>query len=112
MPHVIAKSNVTGNYVPLDHPEAVPEIISGEKRKVTMRNRVVTQVADGTLDVWHEAIDYVPIEHVDQYAAEARTRWQEVTVDHSAGHDSGPGGDDQHVVDDDHPAAVQAREAL
>jgi hypothetical protein len=101
MPHVIAKSTVSGQYVPLDHPEADPEIISGELRKVTMSND------DGHASGFaHGAVDYVPVEHVQQYAAEARTRWQSVTVGES--HDSGPGGDDQHSQADDHPAVVRA----
>lgn len=101
MPHVIAKSAVTGQYVPLDHPDAAPEVISGELRKVTMDNG-----SDHASGIAHGAVDYVPVEHVQQYAAEARTRWQSVTV--GTEHESGPGGDDQHLKDDDHPAVVAA----
>lgn len=104
MPHVIAKSSVTGNYVPLDHPEATHEVISGELRKVTMHNVGQQPTDDGPREVHHEAVDYVPVEHVQQYAAEARTRWQDVTV--GTAHESGPGGDDQHLLADDHPVAA------
>lgn len=100
MPHVIAKSTRSGEYVPIDHPDAAPEVISGELRKVTMDH-------DGTMHPSgypHGAVDYVPVEHVEQYAAEARTRWQSVTVGQE--HDSGPGGDDQHLIAVDHPVAV------
>lgn len=62
-----------------------------EKRKVTMTN--VSLTADGQV-VRHEATDFVPLEILDAYVADAGTRWQSVVVDHEAGHDPGPGGDD------------------
>jgi hypothetical protein len=61
-----------------------------EKRKVTMKSAVI--LADGT----HGEImaqDFVPLEYLDEYIADAQTRWQSVTVDRDK-HDPGPGGDD------------------
>ena len=40
----------------------------------------------------HEAIDYVPLEILAAYVADAKTKWQLVEVGDE--HDSGPGGDD------------------
>lgn len=59
-----------------------------EKRKVSMRN--VTLLANG--DVANmEATDYVPVDILDAYVADARTRWQFVSVGEE--HDAGPAGD-------------------
>lgn len=63
--------------------------MADEKRKVTMRN--ATLLADGeTATV--EVTDYVPLDILDAYVADARTRWQFVGVGEE--HDPGPGGDD------------------
>lgn len=60
-----------------------------EKRKVSMRN--VTLLANG--DVANmEATDYVPVDILDAYVADARTRWQFVQVEEDK-HDPGPAGD-------------------
>ena len=61
-----------------------------EKREVVMRS--VSLAADGST-VQHEARDYVPLDILDQYVADARERWQVVTVPEPAKHNSGPGGD-------------------
>lgn len=61
-----------------------------EKRKVIMTNAV----AVGDQIHTHVATDYVPLSVLDAYVADAATRWQSVVVDHDAGHDPGPGGDD------------------
>lgn len=58
-----------------------------EKRRVTMINAVAT--AHGVQI--HEAVDFVPVEAVDTYVADAQTRWQSVTVGDE--HDPGPAGD-------------------
>lgn len=63
-----------------------------QKRRVTMRAAVTTFTAEGVATTQvHEAVDYVPANQVDQYTADARTRWQSVTVGNE--HDAGPGGD-------------------
>jgi hypothetical protein len=77
-----------------------------EKRKVTMTNAVAE--ANGTVSI-HKAEDYVPLEILEAYVADAKKRWQAVVVDHEAGHDPGPGGDDGethypvHLTDPNHP---------
>lgn len=60
-----------------------------EKRRVTMRS--VTALADGSI-ANAEATDYVPVDILDAYVADARTRWQ--VVDVGEDHDAGPAGDD------------------
>lgn len=108
MPYLIAKSARTGQHTTIDDPDAVVEEISGQMRKVVMRSTVKEQRPDGTiLETGHEAIDYVPVEHLDQYTAEARTRWQEVLVEDPSVHNAGPGGDDQHLYAEDHPVTVK-----
>lgn len=57
------------------------------KRRVTMRNFVAVSSTEVHT---HEAVDYVLPEHLDAYVADARTRWQEVTVSDEP--DAGPGG--------------------
>lgn len=107
--HVIARSNVNGHYVPLDHPEAVPEIISGTLIHVVMEGtRTVTHEDGSSHSVEMKAEDYVPIEHVEEYTANARTRWSEVSTPTPGQHTAGPGGEDQHLHDDDHPAVIAA----
>lgn len=65
----------------------MPDVI--EKRKVTMLNVVAING-----DIYqHKAEDFVPVEILDAYVADAQTRWQSVVVDHDSGHDSGPAGD-------------------
>lgn len=61
-----------------------------EKRKVVMRS--ATLQADGTTVV-QEAADYVPVDILDDYVADARERWQVVEVPEPDKHNSGPGGD-------------------
>lgn len=58
-----------------------------EKRKVTMTSVVATPMGVQT----HEAIDYVPLDILDAYVADAAPRWQSVIVGNE--HDAGPGGD-------------------
>lgn len=97
MPHKIAKSRRTGEYVPIDHPDAQVEEIKGEYREVVM-------TSDPAHPMQHVATTYVPVEHLDQYVAEARTRWPSVVVPAPDVHNSGPGGDMQHWYDDEEPA--------
>lgn len=59
-----------------------------EKRKVTMSSSFVA--APGQIGI-HEAVDYVPLDILDAYVADAQQRWQNVTVGDA--HDPGPGGD-------------------
>lgn len=63
----------------------MPEIT---KRKVTMKG--VSLSADGQSVLHHEAIDYVRPDHLEAYVADARTRWQSVTVSDEP--DAGPAG--------------------
>jgi len=58
---------------------------AGEKRRVTMTNTVA--VPGGVAS--HVATDYVPVEQLDAYVADAKTRWQLVEVGDE--HDGGPG---------------------
>jgi hypothetical protein len=60
-----------------------------EKRKVVMRSAILQ--ADGTT-ANIEATDYVPVDILDDYEADARERWQVVEVTRDK-HDPGPGGD-------------------
>lgn len=60
-----------------------------ERRKVTMTNVVAQD--DGSIAT-HQAVDYVGLDHLDAYVADARTRWQAVTVGEEEDH--GPGGPD------------------
>lgn len=70
-------------------PRTAPEDERIEKRKVVMRSAVLQ--ADGTT-ANIEATDYVPLDILDDYEADARERWQVVEVDRDK-HDPGPGGD-------------------
>lgn len=64
-----------------------------DKRKVTMRNFVTTVDEDGAPQVHtHEAVDYVRPDFLDAYVADAKTRWQAVTVSEEP--DAGPAGYD------------------
>lgn len=47
-------------------------------------------VSEGGHSAIHEATDYVPVNILDDYVADARTRWQVVTV--GGVHDAGPAG--------------------
>lgn len=59
------------------------------KRRVTMRSAVIG-ADDKTRE--HSAVDYVRPDFLDAYVADARTRWQSVTVSDEA--DAGPAGYD------------------
>ena len=59
------------------------------KHRVTMTTAVA--LADGSVAT-HQAVDYVPEDILDAYVADARTRWQSVTVSDEVDH--GPGGED------------------
>lgn len=81
-----------------------------DKRRVTMTSYVVDGVdEDGKPKVGkHEAIDYVRPDFLEAYVADARTRWQSVTVSDEP--DAGPGGYDGQTFiapDLDHPLAGQ-----
>ena len=74
------------------------------KKKVTMTN--VFAIAEGTAQ--HEVVDYVRPDFLDAYVADARTRWQLVTVSDEP--DAGPGGYDGQTsvpADLNHPLAGQ-----
>jgi hypothetical protein len=68
------------------------------KRKVTMTSAVATgRVIDGRAEiVTHEATDYVRPDFLEAYVADARTRWQSVTVSDEP--DAGPGGYEGETV--------------
>jgi hypothetical protein len=57
-----------------------------DRRRVTMTNAVAT--ANG-VEI-HQAEDFVDITHIDAYVADAKTRWQAVTVGDEP--DDGPAG--------------------
>ncbi len=92
-------------------PKADPRVT---KRRVTMRNVQLAPEPDdkgNPVYLVTEAVDYVPDDErglLEPYLAEARTRWQQVTV--SEEFDAGPGGyDGQTAVPAvlDHPLAGQ-----
>jgi hypothetical protein len=58
------------------------------KRRVVMRNFVGFDPNGNAL--YHEAVDYVKIEHLEAYTADARTRWGFVEVGDEP--DAGPSG--------------------
>lgn len=60
------------------------------KRRVTMRS--ITLSPDGSRTLTHEAVDYVRPDHLEAYVADAKTRWQSVTVSDEP--DAGPAGYD------------------
>lgn len=104
MPHLIAR-RPDGTYVHRDHPDFAEHAveITGELRKVTMWNDGPRNGHD------HAAVDYVPVEHVEEYAARAYSNqgrdtlngdkaWDHVEVGDAQ--DSGPGGDLQHWHDE------------
>jgi hypothetical protein len=70
-----------------------------------MRN--VTLLADGEVGTL-EVTDYVPVDVVEAYAADARTRWQYVGVGEE--HDPGPAGDDGETNELPHLAGRNAGE--
>lgn len=47
-----------------------------QKREVIMRNAFLTDSGDVVI---HEAIDYVPVEGLEEYIVDAKERWQSVT---------------------------------
>jgi hypothetical protein len=61
-----------------------------DRRKVIMVNYTANPVTG--LPEKHEAIDYVAVEHLESYIADAKTRWQAVGVGSETDH--GPGGED------------------
>jgi hypothetical protein len=67
---------------------------SMERRKVTMISFFADPVTG--MAIKHEAIDFVGVDDVDAYVADARTRWQSVIVGTSNEH--GPGGDKGHYA--------------
>lgn len=62
-----------------------------DRRKVTMVS--VVAAADGNIHR-HEAIDYVAVDHLDAYVADAKAKWQSVTVGEDPDH--GPAGEHGH----------------
>ena len=63
------------------------------KRKVTMRGITSTLLPGGKIHTLeHQAVDYVPVEMLDAYVADAQTRWQLVEVGDEP--DAGPAGYD------------------
>lgn len=87
-----------------------------DKRRVTMRTYVARPPAEEggqpQIDL-HEAVDYVRPDFLDAYVADAKTRWQEVTVSDEP--DAGPAGYEgattvpAHL---DHPLAGQIFAAI
>jgi len=68
-----------------------------EKRKVTMTS--IGLLPDGSTATY-QATDYVPLDILDSYVADAASRWQSVTVGES--HDPGPAGDGGETITPDH----------
>lgn len=62
-----------------------------DRRKVTMVS--LSAGLNGAVNR-HEAVDYVDVEHLDAYVADARTRWQSVEVGDETDH--GPAGENGH----------------
>lgn len=58
-----------------------------DRRKITMTS--ISAGPNGSV-LTHEATDYVDVEHIDEYVADAQTRWQSVTVGDEP--DDGPAG--------------------
>jgi hypothetical protein len=78
-----------------------------DKHKVTMRNFITTVDEEGQPQIHtHEASDYVPPDILDAYVADARTRWQSVTVSEEP--DAGPGG---YEGDTNIPVQLEGRDA-
>lgn len=76
-----------------------------EKRRVVMESAQL--LGDGTIQR-HGVVDFVPVDILDAYVADAQTRWQAVTVPEPDMHDPGPAGDvgDTHYPAHlDHPLA-------
>jgi hypothetical protein len=76
-----------------------------QKRKVVMRTAEARP--DGSIGI-HEATDYVPVDLLDAYVTDARSKWQSVTVPEPGTHDPGPGGDEgatHYPAHLDHPLA-------
>ena len=65
-----------------------------DKRRVTMTNysTVVDEETGNVTVAKREAVDYVRPDFLDAYVADAKTRWQTVTVSDEP--DAGPGGYD------------------
>lgn len=114
--HMIARHPDKTRYLHRDDPDwpVHAEEISGEYRKVTMWNN------DDRNGHGHRAVDYVPVEHLDEYVAvcysnahrdtQAGDRaWDNVVVGEE--HDAGPGGDDQHWFDEHQVRAIHAARA-
>jgi hypothetical protein len=63
------------------------------RRKVTMTSVSLT---DAGVLLTHEATDFVELDDVERYIADARTRWQSVTVGETL--DNGPAGDNGEYI--------------
>lgn len=59
-----------------------------DRRKVTMTS---VTLSDAGVLLTHEATDFVELADIERYVADARTRWQSVSVGDSL--DNGPAGD-------------------
>lgn len=60
-----------------------------DRRKVTMKS--ISLAPDGSTEL-HQVEDYVDVEHIDAYVADAQQRWQVVVVGDETDH--GPAGPD------------------
>lgn len=65
-----------------------------------MRSVEVIATEEGELRVERQAVDYVRPDHLDAYVADARTKWQLVTVSDEP--DAGPGGYEGATAVPDH----------
>jgi hypothetical protein len=72
------------------------------KRRVTMTTLINVDTPKGVEAHKHEAVDYVPLEILDAYVADAKTRWQQVTVSEEP--DAGPAGYEGDTVVPSHLA--------
>lgn len=68
------------------------------KHRVTMTSHSVAGLDENgyPITIKHEAVDYVGVDILDAYVADAQTRWQSVAV--SDVPDYGPGGEDGETV--------------
>lgn len=81
-------------------PKRPPADTRIDKRRVTMTSYLAGPPNDKGEPgvVKHEAVDYVRPDLLERYVADAKTRWQSVTVSDEP--DAGPGGydGDTHII--------------
>jgi hypothetical protein len=74
--------------------------MSVKNKRVEKRHVLMMSVVEGVGTVQME--DYVPLEMLDNYVADAKTRWAFVVVPQPEVHNPGPGGDEGETADLSH----------